>query len=111
MLRNLHRALLERLGFDVLIADSGKAAAEIARDTATPIRLMIFDPGMPKPNSLEPIGTVRHLRPQTPVILISGYDESQFPIDTPADKPDAFLQKPFQKSDLQKAIVRVLRGS
>jgi CheY-like chemotaxis protein len=51
---------------------------------------------------------LRRLAPKVPVILASGYSESQVMQGTHADQPDFFLHKPYEIKALIEAINRVL---
>src|SRR6266852_4072410 len=75
----------------------GKAALDLV-DRGAPIDLMIIDYAMPGMNGAEVIARARALRPQLPIILITGYAEAGLAADLPEDVQ--LLRKPFRVSEL-----------
>jgi len=64
------RAFLESFGYTVLTAPSGGKGLELA--SIFPIDVVIVDYFMPTMNGQEVAMELRRLRPQTPIILLSG---------------------------------------
>ncbi len=108
MVRNMIAAILRRLGFDVLIARDGMEALDTFRSRLDEIRLVITDLTMPRMNGWETLAALRAIRPDIPVILASGYDEAHVMASDHAEKPQAFLYKPFEIETLRKTLERVL---
>ncbi len=102
------KAMLERLGFQVLQADDGLQALQIYRHHADAIRLVILDMTMPRLNGEETFRELRRLNPKIKVILISGYNEQEATSHFAGKGLAGFLQKPFLFDDLEKAIASVL---
>lgn len=59
-------------------------------------------------NAWETLTALRNLSPDIPVILSSGYDESQVMAGEHIERPNAFLGKPYQLKGLGDTIRRVL---
>ena len=106
--REMTRMMVCRLGFSVIAASSGKEAAAIFRDKPDGIRLVISDLTMPGLDGWQTLAELRKIRPDIPVILMSGYDKSQAMAGDHAEQPQAFLQKPCRRETLKKTIHRVL---
>jgi signal transduction histidine kinase len=65
------RALLEREGHQVLLADSGEAALAILREAD--VHLIILDYLMPRMNGAELVRAIRRFDPYVQIILQTGY--------------------------------------
>lgn len=65
------RALLEREGHDVLLADSGEAALAVLRETD--VHVIILDYLMPRMNGAELVRAIRRFDPYVQIILQTGY--------------------------------------
>ncbi len=106
--RKLATAMLRRLGFDVIAAENGTEAVKIFNKAPEKFRLAISDLSMPVMSGWETMAALREIRPDIPVILVSGYDKDRAMAAPGADPPQAFLQKPFEIKALQETIARVL---
>jgi len=94
-LRSASCEYLESCGYRVLIAGDGKEAAEISDKYDGAISLLISDIVMPKLNGRGLVEHMRRTRPETSVLMISGYgDDAVMRHGIPLD-PSCFLQKPF----------------
>jgi two-component system cell cycle sensor histidine kinase/response regulator CckA len=108
LITDVGQAMLEKLGYTVMVAGSGQQA--IARVVQSPDRidLVILDlimPGMDGENTFEKI---REIRPEMPVLLSSGYS-----IDGQAETvmkkgASAFIQKPYDLYALSEKIRTIL---
>lgn len=103
-------ALIERLGFTLLIAHDGVEALEVFLRHQADICCVLTDLTMPRMNGLELLKALRQINPNLPVILASGYDQAQAMSGAPTDRPDAFLNKPFGLDQIREALGRSLRN-
>lgn len=69
----VRKLLLEEIGCQVEIAGGGEEALEIF--TSTNFDVVVTDYRMPHMNGTELIAHLRALKPQTPIILLSGFVE------------------------------------
>ena len=67
------RTVLEELGYRVRICESGAEALELF--AAQPVDLVITDFRMPAMDGVELITRIRQVRPDLPIILLSGFVE------------------------------------
>ena len=106
--RALARRVLERAGYDVLEAADGEAALRVCEEHEGPIDLVLTDVVMPRLGGGELATRVGALRPQTRVLLMSGYTQ-----DTLARRGVAggasFLNKPFSPELLRQAVREALQ--
>ena len=108
MLACLVSIMLARLEFNVLTANDGVEALEVFKNHLQEIRVVLSDLSMPRMGGWETLTALRQLRPDIPVILASGYDESTVLAGDHPDLPQAFLHKPYQKAMLKNAIERAI---
>jgi signal transduction histidine kinase/ActR/RegA family two-component response regulator len=107
-LRNLVRLTLESLGYSVLVACDGFEALEIEADYDGQIDLLLSDVVMPNLGGIELASALRETRPDTSILLMSGYPSRGEirQIDLPADI--ALLHKPCPPMNLARAIREVI---
>jgi PAS domain S-box-containing protein len=110
MVRKMAKAMINRLGFEVLMAKDGKEAVEIFRERWQEIHLVLTDLTMPQFNGWDTLEALRRIRPDIPVILTSGYDQASALDPDRTERPQAFLNKPYQMDDLKRALARALGG-
>jgi PAS domain S-box-containing protein len=108
--RGLLATVLRKRGFTVLVASRGDEALEIVQGHAAPIHLLLSDIVMPGMSGRVVAARVTELRPDTRVLLMSGYsDEANLRGDVePAKMP--FIQKPFSMDVLAARIREALSG-
>ena len=104
MIIDVGRDVLEKLGYEVLIAKSGKEAIEIYRMNQKKIDMVILDMVMPEMGGGDTYDKLRDVNPNIKVLLSSGYS-----IDGQASKIlsrgcDGFIQKPFDIKTLSLEI-------
>ena len=102
------RALRMR-GYNVLEADGGDKALEIVQGGAE-IHLIITDVVMPNMDGPTMVKHVKKLKPDLPVIFMSGYAEEAFRRDEGAGDIH-FLPKPFGLKQLAAKVKDVLSGT
>jgi len=100
--------LLGSMGFDVVTAADGVEALDCYR--RMPIRAVLTDLTMPRMGGLETFRELRRLDPACPVVLISGYNEREAIQDFLGLGLAAFVQKPFLRADLLRAMRKALEG-
>ena len=90
-LRKYVRHILERKGYVVLEASNGTQALETAHVHRGPIHLLLTDLVMPEMGGFDLVGEFGSLRPQVPVLCMSGYSERLWR----KGNLTSYLQKPF----------------
>ncbi len=109
--RNILRAMLEDGGHQVTPAESGDAAFDIFRNDPT-FDLVLTDIVMPGViQGRELARQIRKIRPEQPVIFLSGYAPDPESGERPADPDDIRLLKPVPKADLLRAVASVVDPS
>jgi CheY-like chemotaxis protein len=101
------KKLLEKNGYQVTVTNSGREAVKEAE--SQDFDLIVSDIRMPDLDGIETIKAIRKLRtgqnkPSVPEILITGYADEDKYKNAVELKVAAYLYKPFDTSDLLKAI-------
>ena len=104
---NLARAILERYGYTVLIAENGKAALQVFRDNAEKITAVLMDLTMPVMGGGEAFQLMNQIRPEIPIIISSGYGEAQVR-EQFTEALAGVIQKPYTVAELGKRIEAIL---
>ncbi len=94
-LRGLARRALERLGFEVLVADNGPVAVRLVQSYGARVCGALVDLALPQQSGPEVLVAIARLRPDLPVVLTGAL------ADLPPDHPAA-LAKPFSPEDLRQ---------
>jgi PAS domain S-box-containing protein len=108
-IRALGRLLLERLGFDVMLASDGREALNIFNMHKEKIRCIILDLTMPHMDGEQTFRELRSIDPEIPVIMSSGYNEQDVVHRFLGKSLSGFIQKPYRISSLVEALRKVLQ--
>lgn len=106
--RDLAVKMLEHLGYTVLVAQDGVEALGIFQWHKEGILCVLSDLTMPRMNGWETLNALRKIRPDIPVILVSGYDQASVMAGEHPEKPQAFVSKPYSLKGLRSAIATAL---
>jgi len=102
------KAILEKLGYNVLLASSGEETLEIYTTHRQHIDLVILDMVMPGMGGGETFSRLKELNPNLKTILSSGYSLNGQASEIIKKGCDGFIQKPFTVSALSEKIREVL---
>ena len=101
--------LLEALGFTVHTSMNGKEAEYKVRKKDIDFVAAVLDISMPEMDGIEAMKAIRKINPALPILLSSGYSEDDFSFNKDQEsKPDGFLAKPFQLSDMRSSLETIL---
>ena len=95
---------LEELGYDVIQAGNARTALEHACTDCARFALAVIDMGLPDRPGQELVADLRKICPSLPIIVASGYGESEVRRRFEAEQRFAFLGKPFEPTTLRAAI-------
>lgn len=110
-LRKLYATLLSRLGYRVLETTTAEEALAIGIEHLRAIDLVISDVVMPGISGPELAHRLQELRPDLPVMLISGYTAEVLKPHDLNHPGRTFLQKPFEPIDLARRVRAMLATS
>jgi len=108
MVRRLADGVLSRAEMKVLTAENGKAGVEIFREHNRVVSVVVLDLQMPVMGGEEALVLLKQINPDVPIILSSGFDESEAARRFSKLKPARFLQKPYTVERLVEAIAATL---
>ena len=109
VVREVVRQMLERQGYEVLVASDGVEALALAEQHEGQIDVLATDVVMPRMSGRELADRLLPLRPGLRVLFMSGYTEDPA-VWEGLEERKAFLQKPFTASDLSASLRGLLAG-
>jgi two-component system, cell cycle sensor histidine kinase and response regulator CckA len=102
--RELAVRILQRLGYDLLVAGSGAEALAIAERHEEPIDLLLTDVVMPGMSGRELAAHLAALHAETAVLYTSGYTEEVIAHHGVLDSGLRFIAKPYTPQSLANAV-------
>ena len=107
----ISRKMMARLGYQTRVAKNGQEAMRISTNPEANFDLVLLDMKLPDMDAREIFFALKKARPETKVIIFSGYA-----IDGPVQEildagADGFIQKPFSFSTLSSQLRAVLGNS
>jgi signal transduction histidine kinase len=97
--RRLAKVMVERCGFDTLLAEDGEEALRVFRANQGVVTGVLLDLSMPRMGGRETLCELRRLDPGVPILLSSGYPEQD-----PVPGATGFVQKPYRLATLSEAL-------
>lgn len=108
--RKVTRAMLERLGLEVVTAEDGAEAVRLLGSGLARLRVALVDMTMPRMDGLATFHEMRRLGYDVPVILCSGFPEEENAERYATEGLAGFLQKPYELRRLEAELRRVLKA-
>lgn len=109
ILRRLGAELLAEMGYETLVAEDGLKAVQALRGHEGRIDLVLMDMVMPEMNGLDALREMRKIRPDIPVVFMSGYETEILREGLREERIDGFLQKPYGMAELAHAVSEAVR--
>jgi CheY-like chemotaxis protein len=100
--------LLEKLGYSVLVAQSGRDAIAVYEKNRDQIDLVILDMIMPVTGGGETYDRLKKTDPDIKVLLSSGYSIDGEASDILDRGCNGFIQKPFNMKELSQKLREIL---
>jgi len=105
--RQIIAKMLASLGFSVIDAAGGRQGLRALEQRAREIALVLLDLTMPEMDGEETLRAIRKLSP-VPVVLMSGYGESEAMLRFASQRLAGFLQKPFTAQQIGDVLGQAL---
>lgn len=102
------RLQLEKLGYRVTARTSSVDALEYFRKQNHTVDLVLTDLNMPNMSGLRLTSEIHRLRPDMPVVLLTGFSESIDEDNLEAQGIAALIMKPFVRHNLSSTIRQIL---
>jgi two-component system, cell cycle sensor histidine kinase and response regulator CckA len=106
--RRVAKRTLAESGYTVLEAANGREALAVAAAHRGPIDLVLTDMVMPEMRGGELATRLREVRPESRLLMMSGYTEEAASRRAILEAGSAFLEKPFTASRLLERVHQVL---
>ena len=103
------KAILEQLGYSVLLAENGGDAVALFQNGQTTIDLVILDMIMPVMNGRDCFFTLKQLDPQVRVILSSGFSREEDIEEMKQFGLKGFIRKPYLSHHLSQSVYDALQ--
>jgi len=103
----LQLALADR-GYRLLVAEDGREALELARESGSPVDVLVTDAIMPKMHGGELAKRVKELFPASKTVVMSGLPQTETMKNYPASFVDGYLEKPFSMNELVQTLEDIL---
>ncbi len=107
MVRNVAKAMLNHLNFDVIIANDGRQALEMFLTHQNELSLVILDISMPEMNGYECLEQIRKYS-DLPALIASGYGSAISEEEIQENGFQGVLPKPFTLDVLEETIRSLL---
>ena len=106
--RNVAKRMLEKIGFNVITADSGEDAIIKFSQQKDKITLVLLDMNMANMNGEMTFRELKNIDKDVRVVLSSGYNEIEVTRNLTGRGLAGFIQKPYKMSVIIKKLREVL---
>jgi PAS domain S-box-containing protein len=108
VVRRTTASVLERSGYRVLLADNGQQAVELFRRRSAEVSLILLDLTMPVMGGEEAVRYLRAIRHDIPILVSSGYNESDVARRFSGTRVTGYVRKPYTAASLLERIRAVV---
>ena len=109
-IRKTIRLQLEGTIYEVLEAEDGEMGIQLLdNENILEVVVIICDVRMPKLNGVEAVAYFRENYPSIPIIVLTGYPDTQLAVDFMKGGVVEFLVKPVEKKELLEAVSKAAR--
>jgi len=109
MVRSVAARMVEHTGFTTLQASDGIAGVDLFRANADSIACVLLDVSMPGIGGAQALQMMRAIRPDVPIVLMSGYAGEELADRFAQLQPSGFLYKPFNIAELKACLESAIR--
>ena len=106
--REIMQEILHDFGYRVLVAEHGQQALKMFMDHASEVGLALLDIVMPVMGGEEAAERLRELKPDLPILFLSGYEKGVSPGDKAETQNITILTKPVDLAELSHHIHKSL---
>jgi hypothetical protein len=108
--REVLSGILKLRGYQLLSAQNGRDAIELARAHQGKIHLLLTDLAMPGLTGIELATALRSRDPELRVLYVSGYTQDADLVSLSLGPRTHFIAKPFLPGDLTRAVASILEA-
>ncbi len=112
-IRDILKMHLESAGYLVIEAKDGEDGINKMREGSNLLQvgMIITDIRMPKVNGVEAIDYLKENAPSKPILVLTGYPDTELAISLLKKGVKEYLVKPVEKKDLLEKVKKVLSSS
>ncbi len=101
---------LESANYNVLEAENGEEAIKVLQSESNMINcgLILCDIRMPKVNGLECIAYFRDQAPGIPIVVVTGFPDTEMAVDLMGKGVKDYLVKPVEKTKLLAVVEKMI---
>ncbi len=103
------QAILEYVGYTTTIRLSGQEAVDFCQDSCHTIDLVLLDMVMPDMSGSECFTELRRMRPESKILLCTGYDRNHAVQELLNQGVVGFIQKPYDLDELAQVCADALK--
>ncbi len=107
LVRNAARRILEHSGYEVITAVDGQEGVELFETHHATLNAVLLDLTMPRMNGETACIRMREINPGIPIILSSGYSESESSSPAIFKEVAAYIRKPYRLKQLLDILEKV----
>ena len=100
-------AIMEDEGYEVMAAEDGYQALELAKDT--PFDLVFMDIRMPGMNGVEAFREIKRVRPESVVVMMTGFSLEELVTEALSEGAYPVIYKPFEMEQIIEIVQNVLK--
>lgn len=110
-IRKIVRMTLTKTGYDVVEAEDGEAAVKVIKSDDNPLMVdvIICDIRMPKVNGVEAIQYFRSQFPSIPVIVLTGYPDTDLAVSLLKQGVVDYVTKPVEGDKLAAVVANAMK--
>jgi len=109
VMRATAKAILEDLGYEVIVAENGEQALSMFKENSESIDLIILDMVMPLMNGRDCFNALKEHEPKARIVLSSGFASEEDLKDMMNSGLNGFIRKPYRKSALSEIVHETLK--
>jgi CheY-like chemotaxis protein len=111
IVRSTASAALRRAGYEVLQAANGQEALDVFRSARPRVSIVLLDMTMPVMSGDETLRKLREIDPDLPVVVSSGYRETELQQRFRGQAVSGYAQKPYTAAKLVELIHAAVKPS
>jgi len=108
LVREVEGTLLQRIGYNTLMASNSREACQLFKDKYEQIDLVILDMIMPDENGATTYKRLKRINPDVKVLIATGYMKNVNVDEILDDIPNQLIMKPFKLGELTNKIDTIL---
>jgi CheY-like chemotaxis protein len=104
MILRISKRLLNRLGYEVILAQSGQDAIQMLEKYRDDISLIILDMIMPQMGGIDTFERLRQIDPDAKIVISSGLHHDESVDEMLKNGALGFVTKPYDLNELSKTM-------